>query len=295
MVSVVSMAAEPAGPSPASVAAVGPWALTSSRTVSSGTADQGLTTVVRAGRAAVVTRGASSIPSALAARGWSHIGDPDSLGGSVLDAYQSSPSTGAKLFTLTTAAGERFEYRHRLTSGEDFNNSFAAVAPGRRWFVAGEWATMTRLLEFAVPHPTVAALRSAQSLPLAATIRLTHPVRDVQGCAFTSSTSLICSTNDPGTDLYPVPRQFLTIQLTRPLDGRPVAGTPHLWGAVPAQTICAGPAGEVEGIDVHADRMMVAVNLPCGAETELFTYTDRRSTRHSTVTAASATSPPSPG
>jgi hypothetical protein len=83
---------------------------------------------------------------------------------------------------------------------------------------------------------------------------------------------MICSTNDSGTDLYPVPRQLLRVQLARPLDGRRVAGTPQLLGEVPAQTLCAGPAGEVEGIDVHGDRMIVAVNAPYGATTQLFVY-----------------------
>jgi hypothetical protein len=152
------------------------------------------------------------------------------------------------------------------------NNSFAAVAPNGRWFVSGDWGTMTRFLVFAMPHPSANAPASNQPLPLASTIALTHPVRNVQGCAFTSATTLICSTNDAGTDLYPVPRQLLTVQLTRPLDGRRVAGKPHLLGEVPAQTLGAGPAGEVEGIDVHGDRMVIAVNAPFGAGTQLFVY-----------------------
>jgi hypothetical protein len=156
------------------------------------------------------------------------------------------------------------------------NNSFAAVAPGGRWFVSGEWNTMTRLLVFATPHATAGTSRGDHLLPLATAIALTHPVRNVQGCAFTSSTTMICSTNDPGTDLYPVARQLLTVQLARPLDGRPVTGTPRLLGAVPSQTLCLGPAGEVEGIDVHGNRMVVAVNSDCGPSSQLFTYTLRR-------------------
>jgi hypothetical protein len=256
-----------------------------STVVSSATADEGLTTVTRAGRVSIVSRGYASVAPDLAAQGWTHVGDPGSLGGSVLDAYQTDLPIGAKLFSLTTASGARFDYLHRLVPGEMSNNSFAAVAPGGQWFVSGEWKTMSRLLVFPMPRPSGGASTSTQLLPLAATIALTHPMRNVQGCAFTSSTSMICSTNDPGTDLYPMPRQLLAVQLARPLDGRAVLGTPHLLGAVPAQTVCDGAPGEVEGIDVYGDRMVVAVNTPCSRATELFTYLARRrayGTRRST-------------
>jgi hypothetical protein len=259
-----------------SVTRAGPWALVRSTTVASAMGNQGLTTVTHAGRAVIVTRGLGSVAPDLAARGWTHVGDPGSVGGSVLDAYQSDRAVGAKLFTLTTASGARSDYLHRLGPGEMPNNSFAAVAPGGRWFVSGEWNTMTRLLVFATPHATAGTSRGDHLLPLATAIALTHPVRNVQGCAFTSSTTMICSTNDPGTDLYPVARQLLTVQLARPLDGRPVTGTPRLLGAVPSQTLCLGPAGEVEGIDVHGNRMVVAVNSDCGPSSQLFTYTLRR-------------------
>jgi hypothetical protein len=259
-----------------SVTRAGPWALVRSTTVASAMGNQGLTTVTHAGRAVTVTRGFGSVAPDLAARGWTHVGDPGSVGGSVLDAYQSDRPVGAKLFTLTTASGARSDYLHHLVPGEMPNNSFAAVAPGGRWFVSGEWNTMTRLLVFATPHATAGTSRGNHLLPLATAIALTHPVRNVQGCAFTSSTTMICSTNDPGTDLYPVPRQLLTVQLARPLDGRPVTGTPRLLGAVPSQTLCLGPAGEVEGIDVHGNRMVVAVNSDCGPSSQLFTYTLRR-------------------
>jgi hypothetical protein len=256
------------------VTRAGQWVLVNSRSVASATGDQGLTTVIRGGRAVTVTRGFGSIASDLVQRGWTHVGDPGSVGGSVLDAYQTDRPIGAKLFTLTTASGIRYDYLHRLVPGEMSNNSFAAVAPGGRWFVSGEWHTVTRLLVFATPEPTADAPGVQRPLPLATTIALTHAVRNVQGCAFTSSTSMICSTNDSGTDLYPVPRQLLMVQLARPLDGRPLVGTPQLLGSVPSQTQCADVRGEVEGIDVHGNRMIVAVNVPCRARTELFTYTD---------------------
>jgi hypothetical protein len=254
----------------------GSWALVSSLTVTSAAGDQGLTTVDRNGGVVTVTRGSGSVAPDLAAQGWTHVGDPGSLGGSVLDAYQNDRPAGAKLFTITTPSGVRYDYLHPLVRGEVSNNSFAAVAPRGRWFVSGEWATMTRFLVFRMPHPPAGTPAREELLPLATTIALTHPVRNVQGCAFTSSTAMICSTNDSGTDLYPVPRQLLTVQLARPLDGRPVAGTPHLLGEVPSQTLSEGPAGEVEGIDAQGDRMVVAVNAPYGAGTQLFIYRARR-------------------
>jgi hypothetical protein len=297
MAVAVTMATASADTAATSVTRAGPWVLTGSTAVASATADQGLTTVTRAGGAVTVTRGSGSVVPDLAARGWTHVGDPGSLGGSVLDAYQTSRPIGAKLFTLTNESGVRFDYLHRLVPGEMSNNSFAAVAPGARWFVSGEWGRMTRLLVFAAPRPTASTRAADQPLPLATTITLSHPMRNVQGCAFTSATSLICSTNDAGTDLYAVPRQLLAVQLARPLDGRPVTGTPHLLGAVPSQTLCAGPPGEVEGIDVHGDRMVVAVNTRCGPITQEFAYIvpPRRAGVVPRVSWTQPSSPPSAG
>lgn len=85
-------------------------------------------------------------------------------------------------------------------------------------------------------------------------ISLTRPVSDVQGCAFDTATRLLCSTNDPGTDLYAMPRQLLAVQLTRPVAGRPITGTPTLLGPVPGQIICPN-VGEVEGLDVMGNRL----------------------------------------
>ncbi len=75
----------------------------------------------------------------------------------MLDAYQGIGSATAKLFVLTTADGTRHRYLHPLTPGELANNSFAATAPGGRWFVVGEWGTVSRLLVFALSHPTGAS------------------------------------------------------------------------------------------------------------------------------------------
>jgi hypothetical protein len=240
-----------------------------SRVVPAGGNDQGLTTVMIDGRIRTVARGAASVPEAYEAAGWSHVGSPAGFGAEILDAYQGSPRRAAKLFTLTTPDGRRYRYLHRLVPGEKFNNSFAAVAPGAHWFVSGEWGTMSRLLVFPVPRPAGSSAVT-RPLSLAATITLAHPVRNVQGCAFDGSTTLVCSTNDPRTDLYAVPRQLLSVRLAQPLDGRSETAVPRLLGAVPSQTVCPGH-GEVEGIDVVGNRMRVAVNARCAPVTQVFT------------------------
>jgi hypothetical protein len=246
---------------------LGGWSLASTDFVPRAHADQGLTTVGTGPRATLVTRGSESVPAALAKAGWTHVGDPSSRNGSVLDAYQSDRAVHAKLFTLTSPTGAVTRYRHRLVPGELANNSFTAISPDGRWFVSGEWRTVSRLLVFPFPSPG-----AVTNLRLAATIRLTHPMRDVQGCAFDTSTSLICSTNDPGRDLYGRARQLITVTLARPLDGGAVVGATSLLGAVPKQTACP-QVGETEGIDVSGNRMTVIVTAACAHTSELFTFT----------------------
>lgn len=254
----------------------GNWRLQGWVTAAEDRTDQGLATVTTAsGRARVVTRGDDSIPPALRAAGWRHIGDPDAAGGWLLDAYQGSPSATAKLYVLTAPDGRRYLLRHPLLPGEQYNNSFAAIAPDRHWFLSGEWGTMRRLLAFPLPTPAALSRTGGASTLLAAgAVTLDRPVRDVQGCAFSSATSLVCSTNDPGRDLFPVPRQLLGVRLAHPIDGRPVSATVSLLGAVPTVDACGRPQ-EVEGIDVHGARMLVAVVSGCRSTTTTFRYAGR--------------------
>jgi hypothetical protein len=262
---------------------LGPWRLVRWTTLPTGIAGQGVATVLNPnGTSRIVTRGLGSIPLALRRAGWTHIGDPDSIDGYLLDAYQSAVQAGVhtathpstKLFTLTSPAGVRTDYLHRLVRGEMFNNSFVAIAPGGRWFVSGEWLTVKRLLVFALPR-LLPLPQVDSNLALASTIRLKHPVRDVQGCAFTGATTLLCSTNDPRRDLFPVPHQLLRIQLAHPLDGTPDSATVHLLGELPQRSSCPG-LGEVEGLDVAGSRLLVAVIEPgrCSHSTQLYTYVD---------------------
>lgn len=256
----------------------GSWVLTGWTTRAEDYTDQGLTTVTSPAGLRLVTRGDDSIAPSLAAAGWRHVGDPDSYRGFVLDAYQGAPTARAKLYLLTTPTGARYRYVHALTPGEQYNNSFTAIAPGGHWFVSGEWGTMRRLLVFAMPSlpPTGSG---AHALPLAAVITLDRPVRNVQGCAFSSATTLQCSTNDRSRALFGVAQQLLTVHLARPLDGRPVAASVTLLGAVPGVRACQGTA-EVEGIDVRAGRLRVSVVSPCTHTTTIYEYRLDRAARH---------------
>lgn len=263
-----------AGPSAAAVplgGRYGTWVLRAWTTRAEDYTDQGLATVSPAGgRTHIVTRGDDSIPPSFVAAGWQHIGDPDTYAGYLLDAYQGAPTSRTKLFVLTTPTGARFRYVHTLLRAEDYNNSFTAIAPGGHWFVSGEWGTMRRLLVFAMPSLPPDGPRS-RSLPLAAVISLDRPVRDVQGCAFSSATTLVCSTNDRTDTLFGFPQQLLRLRLARPLDGHTVPASVSVLGPVPGATACQGNA-EVEGIDVHQRRMLVSVFSPCSQTTTVFDF-----------------------
>lgn len=270
-------AASVAAPNSDGGAAAGSWAPDGWQILESEDADQGVATVAVPGhRAFVLTRGSSSISPELLRQGWVHIGDPDSYRGSVLDAYQGRPGARSKLFVLTSPSGRRAEFVHPLTPGERYNNSFVAIAPGGQWFVSGEWGTVNRLLVFATPHRSAGG-----TLPLATILTLRSPMSDVQGCAFASSTTLLCSTNDPEDDRYGLSRQLLAVRLEHPLQGRAVTATVSVLGAVPRIAGCFG-SGETEGIDIHGSRMLLAVVSPCDGSTNLYVY-DRATTTRSVV------------
>lgn len=258
-----------AGAAPTSV---GPWQLTGWRTVPAAHADQGVATVMNAlGDVRVVLRGDADVSAAMRASGWWHIGDPGSTHGYLLDAYQAMPSLRAKLFVLTAPDGRQSRWRHRLVPGEMINNSFVAAAPSGSWFVSGEWGTVDRFLTFPTPALNPRA-RPGHDLGLAATIRLTRPVRNVQGCSFASPTQLICATNDPEDDLFGVGRELITVTLGRPLDGRPEVGVPALLGALPQVSGCG--VAETEGIDVRGGTLLVIAHEPglCRGRGMIFTY-----------------------
>lgn len=283
-VATASVVVVPPGPAPTVAAAprarastapatVPGWRTVSSSLRPSGHADQGVAVIIGpTGPPLVVTRGSGDIPATLRQAGWTHVGDPDAHRGVLFDAYQSHPGAGRKMFLVTLPDHRQIQLVHPLVPTELVNNSFAAVSPDGRWLVSGEWGTMRRFLVFALPrlYPPVPTL----DLPLATTIVLTHPVRDVQGCSFASATSLLCATNDPGLDLFRTPRQLLRVDLTRALDGHVVAGTPTWLAAAPQVSSCAG-AGEVEGIDDTDGVVRLVVVQPgaCRPATRLWTWT----------------------
>ncbi|PXY20769.1 hypothetical protein [Prauserella muralis] len=206
---------------------------------------QGLASVERGGTVTFRYTGVGTIDPALAAQGWNHIGDPGAGGGYYVEPYQRD-DRGAKLYRVEAPDGTRADYRHRLEPWEAPNNSFAAVAPGTRWLVTGEWGTMDRLL--VLPMPGVAMTDPNADLPLASAIRLDRPVRDVQGCDFVTATRLLCSSDDPDGSLFGTTKPLLQVDLSAPVGDGDVTGTVVSLGQLPLQSACSGEF-EAEGID----------------------------------------------
>ncbi|RSD08704.1 hypothetical protein EIY87_42950 [Amycolatopsis eburnea] len=206
---------------------------------------QGLATIVRPSGTTIRYTGIGTIPADLNSQGWNHVGDPGSAQGWYVEPYQRD-DRGAKLFRVQAPDGSWKNFKHTLESWEANNNSFAAVSPDARWMVAGEWGTMDRLLVH--PMPGAAATDPAQNLPLAGTIRLDHPVRDVQGCDFQTATRLLCASDDPDGSLFGTTKPLLQIDLAGPLAGSDVSGHVTSLGQLPLRSGCGGNF-EVEGID----------------------------------------------
>jgi hypothetical protein len=230
------------------VTTLGPWELIGKRRRLVWFADQGLATVARPdGRRRLVYRGDNSIPfSTRRGRTWVHIGDPDSRHGVLVDCYQGKSGATTKMYRAKNADGTSRDYVHPLATGERMNNSFVAISPDGQWMVSGEWDKMGRFLVF--PTPMLNSAASPTALHLAATLELDHPVRNIQGGVFVDPVTMLCSTNDPGTDLWPVARQLLQVDLERPLDGSQVSGRVSCLGALPRESYFPGTF-EVEGID----------------------------------------------
>jgi hypothetical protein len=248
------------------VTTLGPWELVGREARLPFFADEGLTTVVGPdGRGRLRYRGGWSVPISLRLGGkWDHIGDPGSSHGLLVDCYQGRPGTKAKMFRAEGPGAPRRDYLHPLVAGEKLNNSFAAISPDGQWMVSAEWGTMSRFLVF--PTPVLNPLASTSELRLAATLELDHRVRNVQGATFVGPSTLLCSTDDPGTELWPVPRQLLQVELDRPLDGGLAHGRVSCLGALPLQSRCSGTF-EVEGMDYDQTtgelRVIVIPPRPC--------------------------------
>jgi hypothetical protein len=210
---------------------------------------QGLTVIRRGGTVEYRYTGVGTIPPAVAVRGYDHVGDPDSADGWYIEPYQRSDQNG-KMFRAQSPSGTWTEYFHPLASGEAYNNSWDAITPGGSWMLSGEWGTMDRLLGFATPGLNPAAVAGAD-LPLAFTVHLDHPVRDVQGCDFFDATTLLCSSDDPDGGLFGITKPLLRVDLARSPDGSDVDGHVTALRELPLTSACSG-SFEVEGIDYQA-------------------------------------------
>jgi hypothetical protein len=220
--------------------------------------------------------GTLSVPFDLAVSNWDHIGDPDSSRGYVFDNFQYTGSNPtSKLFRVTTPGGQHYDYPHTLVPGEEMNNSWDAVSPDGQWMVNGEWDTMTRLLVFPTPILNPATAPTGGALDLAGQITLDHPVRDVQGCTFAGPTTLLCSADDPNTDLFPTSKQLIEVDLPGPLTGATVTGHVTSLGQLPLHSLCSGTF-EVEGDDYDATtgdlRVLIVEPGVCAAVTDLYTF-----------------------
>ncbi|MFE5813664.1 hypothetical protein ACFQ6S_09705 [Streptomyces sp. NPDC056479] len=208
---------------------------------------QGLTSVEVPANSPNRYTGIGTIPVSVSSRGWNHVGDPDaSYNGYYIEPYQADSGT-AKMFRVQAPNGTWSEYVHTLGSGEALNNSFVAITPGGQWMVSGEWGTMTRLLVHPTPGVNAGTSPSA-NLPWSSSIRLDHAVRDVQGCDFLSSTTLLCASDDPAGTLFGMTKPLLQIDLSAEPGSSDVTGHVTALRQLPLRSSCSG-GFEAEGID----------------------------------------------
>ena len=226
-------------------AATGPWQPVGSDVARPLDESQGLAVVERPSGTVVRYTGIGTVPPALAARGWNHVGDPGAGHGYYVEPYQRD-DRGAKLFRIESPSGGWAEYQHALEPWEANNNSFAAVSPDGQWLLAGEWGTMDRLLVH--PMPGIAHTDPAANLPYTSAVRLDRPVRDIQGCDFVTATQLLCSSDDPAGDLFGMTKPLLQVDLAAPVGGSDVRGAVTALGQLPLRSGCSGEF-EAEGID----------------------------------------------
>jgi len=252
---------------PRSRTGIADWRLVGHYIENSIDAGEGVATVTRpGGRAYELYRGIGSVPKDLAAEGWTHIGDPDSARGVVVDAYQGSSTARSKMF---------LQYVHRLVRGELYNNSFDALAPGAQWMVAGEWNTMSHLQIYPTPLLNRRTPAHGGSLALVGYIRLDHKVNDIQGCDFTSRTVLICASDDDRRTLFSNEKPLLEVVLPHPLTGHSERGHVVDLGSIPQRSTCTGTF-EAEGVDYDNTTGVLRVEIiqpgACILKTTIYEY-----------------------
>ncbi|MFK4068356.1 hypothetical protein [Streptomyces sp. NPDC029674] len=272
LLGTVTLAVMTGGAASAAPASPGGWQESGTSYVNSLTGSQGLASRADGG---LLYRGLGSIPLDLRIKGWGHIGDPDIADGHTFDAYQGGDTARSKMFAVTTPAGKRHLYEHRLDAGEKLNNSFAAVSPDNQWLVSGEWGDQHRLQVFPAPLLNPSTPPTGGAIAQAGQITLDKPVRDIQGCDFASATRLVCASNDASKDLFPEDRPVLQVDLERPLDGKPVTGRVTSLFAAPQRSMCSGTF-ETEGVDYDAARHTLRVEVvppaPCLVTTAVHAY-----------------------
>ena len=224
----------------------------------------------------VLYRGLGSIPVGMAAAGWTHVGDPDSVAGYIVDAYQnSSASSDEKMFLVTTPSGTTYQYTHTLISGELYNNSFDAISPDQQWMIAGEWGTMSHLQIYPTPLLNPTTSQVGGTLALSGFVQLDHQVDDVQGCDFVTATKLICASDDSSETLFSNDKPLLEVDLSAPLSNGDVTGHVVDLGSIPQESICSGTF-EAEGVDYDPDtgtlRVEVIQPSVCEVVTTVYSY-----------------------
>lgn len=261
---------------PESPAGIAGWTETGSSNADVLTAGQGVTTVAQSGGTTVLYRGDLSIPAGLAAEGWTHIGDPDSADGYIIDAYQNySSSAATKMYLLTTPSGSTYQYTHTLVSGELYNNSFAAISPDTQWLVSGDWGTQSRLYVYPSPSFNGETGQAGGTLPLSGEINLSTPVNDIQGCDFVTATELLCASDDSSQTIFANVDPLIEVTLPSALNGSTVTGTVTDLGSIPQDSVCSGTF-EPEGVDYDAasGTLRVEITQPgyCEVATTVYTY-----------------------
>jgi hypothetical protein len=262
--------------SPESSTGIAGWTQTGSYLENTLTAGEGVATVSPPGGTPYeLYRGQLSIPLSMYAQGWSHIGDPDSAAGYIIDAYQGSSSGDTKMFLVTTPSDSTYEYTHTLAAGELYNNSFDAISPDEQWMVSGTWGTQTNLQVFPTPYLNSSTGTSGGSLPLSGYINLSTPVNDIQGCDFVTATELICASDDASETIFSNPMPLIEVTLPAPLDGSTVTGTVTDLGSIPEQSDCSGTF-EPEGVDYDTATGVLRVEIiqpsVCEVATTIYEY-----------------------
>lgn len=252
------------------------WTQAGSYLQSALSAGEGVTTVTPpGGTPSELYRGATSIPFAELISGWTHIGDPDSARGYIIDNFQGSSSGSSKLFLLTTPSGSTYKYTHALVPGELYNNSFDAISPDTQWMVAGTWGSQSSLQIFPTPYFNSRTSATGGALSLSGSINLSTTVNDIQGCDFVTATELICASDDSSESVFANQFPLLEVTLAAPLNGATVAGTVTDLGSIPQSSDCSGTF-EPEGVDYDTATGVLRVEITqpgvCEVATTVYEY-----------------------